>query len=412
MIQPLLSAGRIRPASGLAGPANTHRHVGRRLQQRRIEDPILHEDPRASRVCPLDTQLARRGLPTHTRTARIKPVPRDHPLLIKTRILPPALIHINHVRQKRPPAIMRHPLGIVEGGIAHRENPQVVLMHGANVVRLAVVVPGDDLHILGRQLEHLLPAVEPEIVPAPGPVLVEHRQVSVEPRRDGHDVRPPVQRRDVLLVQRGVHIVCAGRPRVPAHQAVDDGAAGCRLDAQRGPVGDEEEVGLRVVPDVLPDVGALAALEGRDERLVVVVLVVCAAGGVGVDDVDDLVGGPLGALAHVEGEEHLEVVPVGDGEGVVEDELVVVQAVAEVQGEGVDVRGLRGEDVVGPCFLREVDGVGYLVDISIIQHGQNVIILTMKWANTAFACTCLVAANSQSRVHNSMVLTYAAPPAY
>jgi hypothetical protein len=58
---------------------------------------------------------------------------------------------------------------------------------------------------------------------------------------------------------------------------------------------------------------------------------------------------------------------VGDGEGVVEDELVVVQAVAEVQGEGVDVRGLRGEDVAGPCFLREVDGIGYLIDISYIN---------------------------------------------
>jgi hypothetical protein len=366
MIQPFLAAGRIRPAAGLASPANTDRHVGRRLQQRRVEDPILHDGPRAGRVCPLDTQLPRRGLPAQTRRARIEPEPRDHPLLVETRIPPPALVQINHIRQKLPPAIMRHPLGIVEGRIPHRKNPQVVLVHGADVVRLAVVVPGDDLHILGRQFEHLLPAVEPEVVPAPGPVLVEHRQVRVEPRRDGHDVRPPVQRSDVLLVQRGVHVVCAGGPSMPAHQAVDDGAAGCGLDPERGPVGDEEEVRLRIMPDVLPDVGVLAALEGRDERLVVVMLEVCAAGGVVVDEVDDLVDGPLGALAHVEGEEHLEVVPVGDGEGVIEDEVVVVQAVAEVQGEGVDVRGLRGGDVVGPCFLREVDRVRYLVDISSI----------------------------------------------
>lgn len=48
-------------------------------------------------------------------------------------------------------------------------------------------------------------------------------------------------------------------------------------------------------------------------------LVVCAAGDVVVDYLDDLVGGPQRVLAHVEGEEHAEVALVGDGEGVVED---------------------------------------------------------------------------------------------
>lgn len=46
-----------------------------------------------------------------------------------------------------------------------------------------------------------------------------------------------------------------------------------------------------------------------------------------------------------------------------------MQAIADVQGEGVDVGGLRGGDVVRPCFLGKVDGVGYLVDIRLFNMG-------------------------------------------
>ena len=116
---------------------------------------------------------------------------------------------------------------------------------GADVVRLAPVVPRQDLDELGLQVAHLGPARVPQVVAAPQPVLAVLRQVAVEPGADGHHVRPAAQRGEVLHVGGVVQVVGACGPRVPAQQTVDVGLGRGAGGALAGVVRDEEAAGLR-----------------------------------------------------------------------------------------------------------------------------------------------------------------------
>ncbi len=60
-------------------------------------------------------------------------------------------------------------------------------------MRFAVIVPADNFKKFGLQVERLLPAIKPKVIAPPEPVLVIAGLVSIEPRRDWHQVRLPVQ---------------------------------------------------------------------------------------------------------------------------------------------------------------------------------------------------------------------------
>jgi len=106
-------------------------------------------------------------------------------------------------------------LGVVVRRTSDGESLILPIVHGPDVVGLAIVVPRDDLHKVGLQVPHLLPARVPEVVAVPEPVLVVARQVGVEPGRHGHHVRLPVERLEVRSVDVGCHVVRAIRPSGP-----------------------------------------------------------------------------------------------------------------------------------------------------------------------------------------------------
>lgn len=62
---------------------------------------------------------------------------------------------------------MGHARSIVERGTASGEESEVVGSKWADVVRLAIVIPGNNLDKFGGDFDHLLPPIVPEIVASP-----------------------------------------------------------------------------------------------------------------------------------------------------------------------------------------------------------------------------------------------------
>lgn len=216
------------------------------------------------------------------------------------------------------------------------------------------------LHQIRLHLDHMLPAIIPQIVPPPQPVLVPLGQVGVEPRRHGHHVRLPAERRDPGLVAGGGHVLRADGPGIPAEEAVDE--VECRHQpgrSQTGPAGDERDAGG--LDDLAPVVDIARAFERRHERLALE----AELGGrvlVGVYFGNHAVHGPgtLGLI--VEGEEELEVTDgLGGRIGVLQDAVGVGVFGGDVEREAVDVGVLGLLDVGLPllgghvCSIADLD---------------------------------------------------------
>jgi hypothetical protein len=78
-----------------------------------------------------------------------------------------SLVSVNNVREEGAPSIMGHARSIVERGAASGEESKIVGSKWADVVRLAIVIPGNNLDKFGSDFDHLLPPIVPEIVASP-----------------------------------------------------------------------------------------------------------------------------------------------------------------------------------------------------------------------------------------------------
>jgi hypothetical protein len=80
-----------------------------------------------------------------------------------------SLISVNNVWEKGAPSIMGHARSIVERGVAitSGKESEVASSKWADVVRLAIVIPGNNLDKFRGNFNHLLPSIVPEIVASP-----------------------------------------------------------------------------------------------------------------------------------------------------------------------------------------------------------------------------------------------------
>lgn len=251
---------------------------------------------------------------------------------------------------------------VAEAIVGHVVDPlgrAVVVVSGgqrADVVRLAVVVPGDDLDKGGLRVENVVPAVLPEQVGREDKVLAVadlDAVVGAEPGRHGGDVRLggpqplavvhiALHDRDVAVGRRRL-VVAVAVPAHPVEGAVDDVGVGRLVGAE---VGGEE------------DVHGGGTLDGRDVEAVASkrrgkdLAVDLELGGIGAvvgNLLADLGGVIGGEPVEVEREEDLHVVVGGGLVGV--GELLVGEVVgADVEGEGVDAQ------VFGQLHIRVVIG--------------------------------------------------------
>ena len=179
---------------------------------------------------------------------RVEPVPEGEVLgVVRGWWRGARLVGLDIVGQVVEPGGVRDAVDVPGGA---RGDAGLVDRVGAYVVRLAPVVPREDLDELGLQVAHFGPALVPQVVAAPQPVLAVLRQVAVEPGADGHHVRLAAKRVEVLHVGGVVQVVGARGPRVPAQQAVNVRLGRCAGWALAGIVRDEEAAGLRF--DVRP----------------------------------------------------------------------------------------------------------------------------------------------------------------
>lgn len=186
MINPAPACRRVPPGRRNRRPSNRNIHTRVAIQQHREENLILREQLRSVDDLVLTSRIPRRAA-RPTRRIRINPIPRDDLLLVDSGRRP-ILIRINDIRQQRPPAIMREPIRVIKRGTARGEKAIIISPQRPNVVGLAEVVPRDDLDEVGRERGDLFPAVVPQVVAAPEPVLRPPGQVGEEPGADGHHV--------------------------------------------------------------------------------------------------------------------------------------------------------------------------------------------------------------------------------
>lgn len=219
-----------------------------------------------------------------------------------------------------------------------------------DVVRLAIIVPGDNLNHGEAFLENLVPAVKEERTAGEDPVLAEGHlgtKVGEEPGRDGSEVllaTEPVLVGVVTIgdghsvaVLRGLVVAVAG-PAHPVEGTVDlvrAGLAGVE-------VGHEEDVLAGGVAHAI-DVEAVTGKGGGkdavlDAELGGTVLVL-------LDLVADAVGVAGAPPVEVKGDEDIHVVAGGRVVGVAEL-LVRVAVDANVEGKGVDAGGLGATHII------------------------------------------------------------------
>lgn len=94
----------------------------------------------------------------------------------------PFLVEVDQPGELFAPAVVGHVLDVVVRGFAVLEGLVLAVVKRADVVGFAVVVPRDDLEELGLgvEAEDLGPAVVPQVVAVPEPVLVVAREVGEE----------------------------------------------------------------------------------------------------------------------------------------------------------------------------------------------------------------------------------------
>lgn len=243
-------------------------YIGGVAEEGRVEDAVLDDLFGEILVLKLSSG-APRGAATVAGSVGVGAVPsRDTLLSERGRT---GLEQRGDVRQKCAPAIVRHSLDVVERRPTVRGVKGFILLviQRTDIVRLAKIVPRDDLYVFGRGVngQNLLPPIIPQVVAAPEPVLAVTGQVGVEPGRDGHHVGFSLQGVEVGSVRVGGHVLIPLRPGLPAEQAIGhsvgetDGPKG----ADGGPVGHEESVGGGL--DLDP-VGCVAyAFKGRYQGL-------------------------------------------------------------------------------------------------------------------------------------------------
>lgn len=77
------------------------------------------------------------------------------------------LIEINDIGEEGSPAVVWHAAGVVEGRLADGESLHSFVVKRSDVVRLAIVVPGNDLDEIRLIVDNLYPSVIPYMVAAP-----------------------------------------------------------------------------------------------------------------------------------------------------------------------------------------------------------------------------------------------------
>ena len=166
------------------------------------------------------------------------------------------LVGGNVIREQLSPSVVR-----VVRHIALRARGNAVSAYGSDVVALAKVIPGQDLDKVRVDLKGLFPAVVPQSVAIPQPVLGPLRKVGVEPGRDGHHVGLGAERRLPALVFVSSHLVGSNGPSIPVESTID--VANLRLEALRTetrPVRHEEAIGRAL--DSRPIAGVVSSLKG------------------------------------------------------------------------------------------------------------------------------------------------------
>jgi len=264
------------------------------------------------------------------------------------------LVSINHEWEECAEAVVGIVGAIVEGSLAVLESLHRLVDKGSDVVRLAEVIPRYNLNKFGLVVDNLVPAVEPQAVATPQPVLVPSRQVGVEPRGSGHHVRLAsglVERKHVRSVDVRVHVLVTPRPCRPVEKAVDnasslsDGSEG----TLRRPVRHEEALGAGL--DIIPLLGTIRSFKGRQQRLVVEAVVGRLAAEI-IAELDDGTFGEGSESGIVVREEELEALAGGYGEGDVQRIGKLGKLIGDIESEGVDVGVLGKLDVLLPVRLR------------------------------------------------------------
>lgn len=221
----------------------------------------------------------------------------------------------------------------------------VLGVQGTNVVRLAVVVPGNNLNHGETLLEDGVPAIKEERTTREDPVLGEgdlRTEMGEEPRRDGSEVSLAAEPVLVLVVAvldsdlvtaRGSLVVAVVVPTEPVESTVDlvrAGLAGVEVGHEVDVVAGSRAHGVDVQTVTGKGRGESAAVD-LELGGAVLVLSNLLADAVGVS------GAPP---VEVEGDEDLHAVALGRVVGVTEL-LVGVAVNTNVEGKGVDA-GILG----------------------------------------------------------------------
>lgn len=176
----------VAPGSCLLGSTNSHSHRRRRGEHKRVEDPVL-SNGRGSQFALHLAQSVASCATTCTGSVGVESIPRHHTFLRDGSNA--VLVSIDQEGQHNAPAVVWHTTSIVERRQTPREGLVGLFVEGSNVVGHSVVVPADDLDELGHESKYLLPAIVPQIISTPEPILTSKAwHVCEEPWRDGHHI--------------------------------------------------------------------------------------------------------------------------------------------------------------------------------------------------------------------------------
>lgn len=260
--------------------------VGRRMDEGIDEDEIFGDDGGIV-VLLAPGRVVAGGAAAVAGRCRVGTVVEDQFLVLDRRRRVAGLVRGNVGWEHVAPAVVGHVLDVAVGAVRHAGN----VVEGADVVRFTVVVPGEDLcgrklgkseyqstggeagiylDELGLGVDDLLPAIVPQVVAVPEPVLAG--QVGVKPGRDTHHVGLVAGLgQDVLpgRVDGRIHAVGSVGPHVPGERAIDL-LESVRVRAlEAGPFGNDKSA-----TDTALDAGPVAdmadAFKGGDDGEVVV----------------------------------------------------------------------------------------------------------------------------------------------
>jgi hypothetical protein len=134
------------------------------------------------------------------------------------------LIGINNVGKEGSPAIMRISISVVKRSSTVTEESEIVSSEWTDIMRLAIVIPGNDLNKLRRYLDYLLPAIIPQIIASPHPVLSKSREICIKPGANRHHIWLSLgtKRSNISLITGRRYVHGSDGPCVPAEKPIDN----------------------------------------------------------------------------------------------------------------------------------------------------------------------------------------------